>query len=404
MTWGARFLAGGRELLPVAAFLALVALVDLADWNEGPTRAAGLALAAGGLAWLWRASPLLPPAARGWLGAALALALLRGAASFTAPERSGASPNDIGWTTVRAIEVRAGGRSPYASLVDPQRDLPRQEPGFGWFMGYKYGPVVPAYYRPFLQRFGASLGLYLGNALLLALAAALVAVLAGQVGGARAALAALTALFWPALTSHELFRQGVNDLLPTVLVMGALFVATQPGRAASAFSGALLGLSLAAKPLPGALLLLLLPQAVEAVAPFAAGVALGLLPYLPDLVATPRELVANLVLFNLARRADSTGAASALPGWLPGPLLELAPGLVQLLGLGLAVAATTAFHRSRRTRRDLLLATALVITVFLASGKLIHRNYLLWWLPLAAAALGASCYRPLGAPDLGKRR
>ncbi len=404
MTRGARLLAGGRELLPLAAFLALAALVDLADWNEGPTRAAGLALAAGGLAWLWRTAPLLPVAARGWLGAALALALLRAAASLTTPERGAASPNDIGWTTARAVEARAAGRSPYASLVDPQRDLPRHEPGFGWFMGYKYGPVVPAYYRPFLQRFGVSLGLYLGNALLLALATALVAVLAGQVGGARAALAAVAALLWPELTRHELFRQGVNDLLPTVLGMAAIFVATQSGRAASAFSGALLGLSLAAKPLPGALLLLLLPGAVAAAAPFAAGVALGLLPYLPDLLATPRELLANLVLFNLERPGDSTGAASALPGWLPGPLLGLAPGFVQLLGLGLAAAAAAAYHRSPRTRRDLVLAAALVTTVFLAGGKLIHRNYLLWWLPLAAAALGASCYRPLCAPDLGRRR
>ena len=403
MTRGARLLAGGRELVPLAAFLALVALIDLADWNEGATRAAGLALAAGGLLWLWRAAPFFPAAAPGWLGVAVALALLRAAASLTSPEQRAASPNDIGWTTAHAIEARAAGASPYASLVDPQRILPRQEPGFGWFMGYKYGPVVPAYYRPFLQRFGVADGLYLGNALLLALAAALAAVLAGQVGGTRGVLAALAALLWPELARQELFRQGVNDLLPTVFGLGALLVATQPGRAASAFSGALLGLSLAAKPLPGALLLLLLPGAVAAAAPFAAGLALGVLPYLPDLLATPRELAANLVLFNFVRPGDSTGAVSALPGWLPGSSRGLASGLVQLLALGLAASAAVAYHRSRRTPRDLILAAALVTTAFLAGGKLIHRNYLLWWLPLAAAALGA-CYRAVGAPDLGRRR
>ena len=348
VTGGARLVAGGRELLPLAAFLALVALVDLADWNEGPTRAAGLALAAAGLAWLWQTAPVRPVAARRWLGAALAMALLRAAVSLTAPERSG-SPNDIGWTTVRAVEVRAAGRSPYASLVDPQRDLPRREPGFGWFVGYKYGPVVPAYYRAFLQRFGVPLGLYLGNALLLALAAALVAILAGQVGGARAALAAVTALLWPELGRHELFQQGVNDLLPTVLGLAALFVATQPGRAASAFSGALLGLSLAAKPLPGALLLLLLPGAVAAVAPFAAGVALGLLPYLPDLLATPRELVANLVLFNLARPGDSTGLATELRAGCLGRCWRSRPGSCSCSGSGSSwrPPPPTTAHRGR---------------------------------------------------------
>ncbi len=157
-------------------------------------------------------------------------------------------------------------------------------------------------------------------------------------------------------------------------------------------SGAALGLSLSAKPLPGALLLLLLPGTVRAL-PFAAGVLVGLLPYVPDLLATPRELVANLVLFNLERPGDSTGAGAELPGALA--------ALPQLAGALLVAAVVVAYHRGRRSTRDLAVAAALVATLFLAGGKLIHRNYLLWWLPLAAVALGASCYRDERAPSLG---
>ncbi len=401
-----------RALLPLAAVLALVALVDYADWGEGPTRAAGLALFAAGVAWVWR-RPLPAARERAWLVAALAVALLRLAPAAGGLSRRGGAPNDIGWTTVRAVETLARGRSPYAALVDPQRDLPRREPGLGWFMGYKYGPLVPRWYAPFLRAFGAPRGLYLANAVLLAAAALLAALLAARAGGLTAALAAAVVVLWPSFARFELFAQGVNDLLPTALALAALLAAAWGRRPSprpspsqgegdeapwarsgilALLSGAALGLSLSAKPLPGALLLLLLPGTVRAL-PFAAGVLVGLLPYVPDLLATPRELVANLVLFNLERPGDSTGAGAELPAALA--------ALPQLAGALLVAAVVVAYHRGRRSTRDLAVAAALVATLFLAGGKLIHRNYLLWWLPLAAVALGASCYRDERAPSLG---
>ncbi|HET9595842.1 MAG TPA: hypothetical protein VFP65_09695, partial [Anaeromyxobacteraceae bacterium] len=281
------------------------------------------------------------------------------------------------------------------SLVDPQRDLPRRAPGFGWLMGYKYGPLVPRYYAPFLDEVSYPRGLYLANAVLLAAAALLVAALAARAAGPEAALAATAALLWPQFARFELFSQGVNDLLPTALALAALAAAAL-GRGLVA--GVALGLSLAAKPLPGALLLALLPGTVRA-APLAIGVALGLLPYAPDALRTPRELVANLVLFNVLRPGDSTGATSGLAPW--------AAPLAQALALAACGAVAVAYHRGRRTPRDLVLAAALLATLFLAGGKLIHRNYLLWWLPLAAAALGAAFHaRPpaAGGPSPGTPR
>ena len=63
----------------------------------------------------------------------------------------------------------------------------------------------------------------------------------------------------------------------------------------------------------------------------ALGLAAGLAPYLPDLWRTPRELVANLVLFNLERPPDSTGLA-AFAAW-PARVMALLPALDYVLSL-----------------------------------------------------------------------
>lgn len=393
-----------RALFPLAAFAALVALLDYADWGEGPSRAGALALGAAALAWLWRHPPPWYAGVRPWLVLAAAVALLRFAPATLASRGRLTYVNDIGWTTVRAVQALEVGRSLYASQLDPQRDLPRAGPGYDWFMGYKYGPLVPRFYAPFLRWAGGPRGLFWGNALLLAVAVLVVASLAARAAGADAALAAAAALLWPQMVRFELFDRGVNDLLSTALCALALLLAcARPAAPAlrAVLAGAAVGLSISAKPLPGALLLLVLPGTVPA-APLAAGLAAGLAPLLPDLLATPRELLANLVLFNVARPGDSTGAGAALPAWL-----AWSP---QVVGLGLAIATAARYQRGPRTARELVIASALLVTVFLAGGKLIHRNYLIWWLPLAAAALGAACYparpaaappRPPGAPSPG---
>ncbi|HET9597713.1 MAG TPA: hypothetical protein VFP65_19145, partial [Anaeromyxobacteraceae bacterium] len=152
----------------------------MADWNEGPTRAAGLLLFAAALAVAGRAALAPARSSRALLVAALAASLLRLAPALAGLPRAEGPPNDIGWTTARAVQAIRGGASPYASLLDPQRDLPRREPGLGWFMGYKYGPLVPRFYAPFLDEVGYPRGLYLGNAVVLAAAALVAAALAAR--------------------------------------------------------------------------------------------------------------------------------------------------------------------------------------------------------------------------------
>jgi hypothetical protein len=373
--------AAGRAALPLAAFLAVVALADFADWGEGPTRAAALAVAGLALAHTWRSPPAVEVGTRPWLALALVVALWRTVPVAAELRTTQSTPNDIAWTTVRALEVIEQGRSPYAADLDGQQDRPRRDPGLGWFAGYKYGPAVPRFYGPFLRALGVPRGVYAGNLLLLAATAALGALLAARAGGGAAALAAAAAVLWPGLVRYELFTQGVNDLLPTALALAALLAAV---RGQGLAAGLLVGLSLAAKPLPGGLVLLLLPGTVRA-GPLAAGLALGLAAYVPDLLAAPRELVANVLLFPLLRPCDTTGLCAALPRalrWLP-----------QLAGGVAAGVVVVRYHRGHRTGRDLVHAAAIAATAFMAGGKLIHRNYLLWWLPLAAVAVATSFYR-----------
>src|SRR5262249_8479281 len=146
------------------------------------------------------------------------------------------------------------------------------------------------YYGPFLSTFGEPRGLYVANGVLLALATILAALAAARASASRiGALAAMFCVLFPSFTYFELFSQGVNDLLPTVLLLVALLAShsskgpLRSDRARAAVTGLALGLSLAAKPLPGALFLLLLPGTV-ATLPFVAGVGLGLCTYLPDLI------------------------------------------------------------------------------------------------------------------------
>jgi hypothetical protein len=381
-----------RAALPLAGWLAMATFLDWADWGRGPYRTAGLVAAALALGWLWRRPPGPARGALPWVAVLTAIAVTRLAWQLALLPTDGPhrQPNDIGWTTERAVATLATGGSIYSGAIDPQRDLPGSGTGLHWYQGYKYGPVTPRYYAPFLRALGAPLGLYTGNALLLALAAALAAALARRAGGGPEAIpAALFCVLAPGMISFELLHQGVNDLLPTALGLAALLAALYD-RAGAA--GIALGLSLACKPLPG---LLLLPFLLGTVNTrwFLTGLAAGLLPLLPDLLATPREMIASLLVFNLLRPTTSTSLAHHLPGWAI-PLLALA-------GLAAVGVAAWRYHRSRSTA-NLLCAAALGTAAFLATGKLIHRNYLLWLIPLAAAAVAARCY-PATAPGPGRR-
>jgi hypothetical protein len=97
-------------------------------------------------------------------------------------------------------------------------------------------------------------------------------------------------------------------------------------------------------------------------------------------------MIANLLLFNLHRHGDTTGLAYFLPAWLR-PLVPAA----SLLLIGLVLYA---YYAGPRHSASLVAAAALLATVFLATGKIDHRNYFLWWTPLLGASLALACHSP----------
>jgi hypothetical protein len=157
----------------------------------------------------------------------------------------------------------------------------------------------------------------------------------------------------------------------------------------------LLGLSLAAKPLPGMLLALLLPRAAGvAPRPFVAALlATTALLYWPFFLWAPAEMTANLVLFAFLRPTNSSG----LPRYLPDDLRWLV-GFVQL---ALCAALVAQFWRAERRDAAALLRSAVLLTIaFTALNKVVHGNYLLWLQPLLALALAG---RPFGARTRSER-
>jgi hypothetical protein len=376
-----------RVLVPLAAFAALVALIDVSDWNEGVTRAAALAVVGGALALLAKNPlPPLPRHAAGWLAVATVAVVLHFVSLLPLLRNPHNHPNDIGTTTQAAVRALQHGQSVYRSPIDDQYS-PGQ--GLHYFGGYKYGPIVPRFYFQFMRVFGETNGLYAGNAFLLLALVLTIGALAWRAAGGSpiAAGGAALLLLWPRFVHYELFVQGVNDLLPTTLATLGVFGCLWSRPLAA---GILVGLSLACKPLPGALLVPLLPWR-SSWRRLAAGLALGLATLLPDFVRTPRELLASLVLFNLGRASDSTSLVNALPPW--------ARIATATAGLALIVALIVAYQRRQPQPRDLVSTAALTLTVFLVVSKVIHRNYILWWLPFATTALAATCYRATASPS-----
>ncbi len=354
--WGA---GGAKALVLLAVLLAVPVIATLAERRDADRRPAHRALV---------------------LAALLLLALQTAYGLWQLRHQPGLT--DIATTTLAAGDSLRAGANPYASAVDAAVTDAR-------FGGYKYLPVMIAAYLPL----GAALaerGVVLTNLLLALAAAGLVFRLARRLAGMRAGwLAALLYLSLP-LVPFQLFAKGVTDLVAVVPLLLALLACERRPMLA----GLALGLSLAAKLLPGALVLpCCLPAMRRARVLYAAGVALGLTPVLPFLLWSPAAFVDNILLFNLIRPADSTS-------WLfeaPAPIVTLAHAA--------AVAALVAVAIYVRARPPSLawraaLAAMLMLLALLA-GPTAHNNYQLWWLPLVAALLGAALLpKPSVAPEL----
>jgi hypothetical protein len=282
---------------------------------------------------------------------------------------------DAATTTLAAGEVLRGGANPYTTALDPAAIALAGDARFG---GYKYLPLTLAAYLPLGTPWGQH-GVVATN-LLLALATAwLIFCLAARLASPSAAWLALLVYLSLPLVPFQLFAKGATDMVAVLPLLAALlFVERRPGLA-----GFCLGLSLAAKPLPGALLLpCCLPALPRERRAYALGIAAGLAPVLPFLLWSPGALFDDVVRFNLVRPADSTSWLFAAP-----PLAgTLAHAALALLYLGIAAAV---WRWPPSLRRRCGLAVTLILAAILTAPAT-HHNYQLWWLPLAAPILATS--------------
>jgi hypothetical protein len=153
-------------------------------------------------------------------------------------------------------------------------------------------------------------------------------------------------------------------------------------------AGVLLGLSLAAKPLPALLWCVLLPGLAgnQAKRLIVSAVLTTVFCYLPFFAWAPREMIANLIAFSWLRPTN----ASSIRAYIPASL----GGLIGALQLVCCVGLSAAFYRSGPRDLGRVLRTCALSTIaFVAFNKVVHGNYLLWIQPLAALALAGMPFR-----------
>ena len=370
--------AGMRRAAVVTLFWVAVALLQQFNWGLGVWKA--LVLAA-----LLAAVPLVVVAAeRGGAAAsgavprllkAAVVVLLLAQTGYAVAKLQHPSLIDAATITIAEDQGLRAGENPYASERDVEAAAGTHDARFG---GYKYLPVTLAAYLP-LGALGPR-GIVLTNLLLELAVVALIFRLGTALASASAGwLAALVYLSLP-LVPFQLFAKGALDLVAVVPLLAALLLVA---RGKPALGGVCLGLSLAAKLLPGVLLLPgALPGRSRNRLLHAAGIVIGLLPVVPFALWAPRAFLDNIVLFNLVRPADSTSWLLAFHGARPVATAVLA-------ALYLAALAAASLRPPETLARRSGMTVALILASLLAAPA-VHHNYQLWWLPLGCALLGAA--------------
>ena len=380
---------GGRDLLlravlPFAGFWALLGLLGVADYDHGRERAIGLLVAALGVVVL----PRVPvPPSRAVLGVLLVAAVLlvgyRTSQGLDARSGGRQPTIDIGQTTITAVQLVREGRNPYTERIDYFGDQARPGgTGFDHYAGFKYGPVMTAAYYPGI-RSGGTGGYYLTSLLALLLCAAAAAWWAWAAGGAAAAVGSGALVLSLPFLQLEVFQEGINDVVPVGLLLLAFALRARGGRSGAIASGVALGLSIGAKLLPGGLLAvpLLLARRDRRGLATAVTAVVATAVHVPALLRSPREVVSNLVLFNLHRPLDRTGLLDGLPESTR-PLVRLAA----YAGIALTLLALAA--RSRRTTQAEVAAYCCVaLALLFAASPVLHRNWLFWIAPFLAVAV-----------------
>ena len=326
----------------------------------------------------------------------VALVLLRTVQMINAVGEERQPSIDIGTTTIAAVDAYAEGRNPYTEPLDPVGQLVDPEgQGLRYFGGYKYGPLMTVSYLPAVRAWGAQ-GLFLMNWLALIATAVAAAFWASAGAGRLAAAGAAALVLVPRFLDPELFTSGVTDLVPVALGMTAFALGA---RQRDVPAGAMVGLSIATKLMPGVLFAVaLLAGAKDRGRMAVAMLVAAIVPHIPFLIDSPRELLSNLVIFNLAR-----------PFADPSPLQGVTPGLARSISFGCAILAVVLLplmvERGRLRDVRLVAATvALGLAIFLFGSKAFNRNYLLWVLPAAATAVATKVWATDPREDMLRRR
>lgn len=389
----------------VALVCAVFSLFIVFDWGDGAVRA-GLLLALAALAWWRRRSPephTAPSAA--WTRAALvavagALIVHLAVSAFWIARsvETGTVPSDQAQTVMAALDVARAGGNPWAADTFTDRvayelavEELRSKPACGAVpaaavvpsidpatecahtgtlftsLGFKYGPAMLAFYWPFIAAFGAA-GIPISHLLLFLFTVAAIGSWARAQRGAAfwTALAIAPFVLTPHIATNVL-AQGHLDMFPTLLCLLAVIAAE---RLQYAVAGCALGMSIAAKFLPGLLFVPLLlggPWWSIALA-----LAIPLACFAPFAMSDWTGLRHNLG-YPFFRDPDSTALMFSLSG-PPVWIVRLA---------AIAVIAWLLLRAQRRhwARGETLEWIVGAQLAILATGSTLHNNYLVWLLP-----------------------
>ncbi|MBI5529541.1 MAG: DUF2029 domain-containing protein [Deltaproteobacteria bacterium] len=415
------------DIVILAVFGIALHVMEVSDWDHGITRNAALAgtMLAVAILWLWRSrrAPSAPPR-RYVLALCVVAGLLLGWRSVQSWDKLGAVPLDIAFSTLDSIKaVVREHKDPYAKPIDSRKEAPADAKGFRYYHGYKYLPGMMLVYAPLAVPFEFP-GILFTNYLIFLATGLLIYLLAKEAGGrwavgggaaegdarheargvsltsdlrpptsglSAAGLRGVILFLSLGIVPLEMFEKGVNDLAPMVPLLFAIFALSRGWMLAA---GVAVGFSVGTKLLPGALIaLMFLPLARSRWFVLAAGLTIGAV-CIPFVTWHPREFVANVLLFNLDRPPDTTSIAYYLPLKWQKPWLY-AGGIV-ILG---SLAAW--FAKKNKDWRTLAFVGALVVTALLVFGTMVHRNYLLWVIPLWCVLLPWTAYPTRRTADGG---
>lgn len=317
---------------------------------------------------------------------------------------------DIGKNTYLAAETLfEEGQNPYTQrcqtedwLVAPSPHIEKAEGevtiyGVPYYFGYPYFPLMFLSYEPFRHVLPDFNAIRIGNALLYLLAVGAVGWLASRFGNAREkkplALFSMMAFLGFRVWTEELFELGITDLLIFVYAVFGFIALTYKRHLVA---GLLLGMTLAAKLLPGPFFFILVVAwcwKKEGALRFVFGYAFSSLIFiLPFFAADPAAFVSSTILYYLAspKTLDDTSLLYFLPAFAHIPFKLI--GYAWLAGLFVAFARRPRDGSGYEFDR-LVKFFFLTYTVFIAFNKEVHLNHMIGIQGFGSIALVVSSMR-----------